>query len=445
MPMVISNDSVHRSALARHGQMALVVLLGALLLLTGCNRQADDSYPPAPDLLDTLPADWVVIPYTQDTWLQVNIDDDTQVEYLLFYTYSNQTPDTLSGPVGASIFDLQNNAKLVPRARTVSMPFQPSGSFVPYRILPNYWQGSGTGFIAPSGRQDFLTVTPIARAQERTVPLPTPTPEPGTTPTPGPTPTVALTSVPVQELMIEDDGTAITVVWWRNLIDGYGAANVHAEEGFKGKVYEDDDTTAPLIRFNGYHPFHDRSELCYVTLYERTYLTETITLPSGEKVEKPTVNIFFDESPLGIQYCGNPPSAPFYPEAFVLSYFFDAESGAALLDSSEANTKEVAVPLADAIRDGSKRMVGLYGPSLIRFDNVDESPASVCLSVIDAQSNKLEAYRFRLKHVAPSVDDQTTDRFKIVNVQPIPAPPGGPPVDCNTIVENGTPGRVPAP
>ena len=446
MPMAMSNDSYHRSALTRQGLLVLLTLLGAVSFLSGCNRQTDDSYPPAPDLLDTLPADRVVIPYTDDTWLQVNIDDDAQVEYLLFYTYSNQTPDTLSGPVGASIFDLQNNDKLVPRTRFISMPFQPSGSYVPYRILPNYWQGSGTGFIAPSGGQDSLSVTPIARAQERTVPLPTPTPEAGTTPTPGPTPTVALKSVPVQELLIEDGGTTITVVWWRNLIEGYGAANAYAAEGFKGQVYEKDgDATSPLIRFNGYHPFHDRSELCYVTLYERMYVTETIPLPSGETEERPTVNIVFDESPLGIQYCKNPPEAPFYPEAVVLSYIFNTESGAALLYADEANTAEVAVPLAEAIRDGSKRIVGLYGPSLIRFDNVDDSPASVCLSVIDVEYDKPEAYRFRLNHIPPSVDDQTTDQFKIVNVQQIPAPPDGPPVECNTIIEDGTPGRVPVP
>ena len=237
------NVTSHQVAAASKRLLALFALLGAVLLLSGCNRQSTDaSYPPAPDLLDTLPADRVVIPYTNDTWLQVNIDDDAQVEYLLFYTYSNQEPDTLSGPVGASIFDLQNNAELVPRARIVSMPFQPSGAFVPYRVLPNYWQGSGTGFIAPSGGQENLSVTPITRAQQRTVPAPTPTPTPtpetAATSSVEPTPTVVLTSVPVKELLIEDGGETITVVWWRNLFDGYGAANAHAAAGFKKRVYE---------------------------------------------------------------------------------------------------------------------------------------------------------------------------------------------------------------
>ena len=252
--------------------------------------------------------------------------------------------------------------------------------------------------------------------------------------------------MPVKELLIEDGGETITVVWWRNLFDGYGAANAHAAAGFKKRVYEKEgDAASPLIQFDGYHPFHDRSELCFVTRYERTYSTQKITLPSGEMEERPTVNMTFDESPLGIQYCKEPPEAPFYPEAVVLSYIFNTESGATLLDSDDANTNNVADTLARAIRDGSKRIVGLYGPSLIRFDNVDDSPASVCLSVIGAESETPEAYRFRLNHIASNVDKRTTDRFKIVNVQPIPAPPDGPPVNCNKLIQDGTPGRVPVP
>ncbi len=232
--------------------MVLLALLGAVLLLSGCNRQSNRRILSADARYTRHAARRSgCIPYTKgDTWLQVNIDDDTEVEYLLFYTYSNQRAGQLSGPVGASIFDLQNNDELVPRARIVSMPFQPSGSFVPYRVLPNYWQGSGTGFIAPSGRSGQPDRDPIERSQatNSAAPTPTPTPTPETDDNPArPTPTIALTTVPVKELLIEDGGTTITVVWWRNLFDGYGAANAHAAAGFKNQVYEK-ERVIPLRR-----------------------------------------------------------------------------------------------------------------------------------------------------------------------------------------------------
>ena len=137
--------------------------------------------------------------------------------------------DENSGPTGASIFDLQNNDELVPRARIVSMPYQPAGAFVPYRVLPNYWKGSGTGNIAPTGRQGSVTVTTIERSQTRNTVAVTPVAEDN------PTPEVDIEKAPVKELLIQDGGQTITIVWWRNLFDGYGAANVHAVSGFKNQ------------------------------------------------------------------------------------------------------------------------------------------------------------------------------------------------------------------
>jgi hypothetical protein len=438
----------------RQALFVLVVLLSALLLLTGCRNRTTGN-PEEPDLLATLPTDWIVAPINGNTWTPVDIDDDQgQVEYLLLYTYNNQNPDgtTSSGPAGASIFDLQNNSELVPEARAVSMPYQPSGTYVPYRILPNYWQGSDTGYIAPIGRQDKVTVATIDRNQERDVIVSVETAGGASTPSSEPSDEADLAidvetkTVPVKELLIEDDGQTITVVWWRNMIDGYGVANAYAAAGFQDRRYEQEgQSTTPLVQFSGFHPFNDRSVLCYVSLYTREYLTQTVMIDSVETIV-PTVDFRFEESPRGIQFCGaNPPATPFYPEAVVLKYLFDPESEETLLDLDEVNKAEVADKLSESVRNETQRIQGLYGPSLIRFDNVDDSPATVCLALIDQTNGEQSAFRFRLNHVKPDVEARTTDQFKITNIRPIPAPANGPEVDCNRIVNDGTPGRIPVP
>jgi len=427
----------------------LVIVLGTMLLLSGCRDQSADSNPTEPDLLATLPAEWVVVPVDGNTWTQVNIDNDEEaVEFFLLYTYDNQVAGTASGPAGSSIFDLQDNTEFAPSARVFAMPYQPSGTYVPYRILPNYWQGSATGFIAPTGRQDKVTVTTIDRDQYRKAVVSVATPSVDSIKDNDLTIAndVDIEKVQVRELLIEDGGQTITIVWWRNLIEGYGVANAHAASGFQNRVYEQEgEADTPLNAFDGYHPFNDRSELCHVTTYTRQYLTKTIILDSTETVV-PTVNFTFEESPHGIRFCDKSvPATPFYPEAVVLRYLLYAELDKASLALDDEPWSKVANELAAAIREETKRIQGLFGPNLIPFDSLDDSAATVCLSVVDESSGREEAYTFHLNHVRPDVEARTTDQFKIVNVQLLRAPSGGPAVDCNDIVEDGTPGSVPSP
>ncbi len=431
-----------RPAATRQALHALLAAIGAMLVIAGCTAEAAQ---PEPDLIATLPTDWVVV-NTQTPWIPVNIDYDQEVEFLLLYTYNNQVTDgevSATGPTGASIFDLQNNSELVPQARVVSMPYQPSASYTPYRILPNYWKGSDTGFIAAAGRQSDVTSVEINRAQEREVIVVTPS-----TPEEGSATDVEITMEPIKELYIQDGGQAITIVWWRSLLEGYGTANIHAAAGFRDPQYEaEGEPTTPLTAITGLHPFHDRSELCNVTRYTREYLDQKESVGSEELENDLAVDIRFVEEPLGIQFCKEPPTTPFYPEAVVLKYLFNEKSEDELLALDDVNMKEVADPLTTAFRaeDSPLRIISLYGPELIPFDNVDGSPATVCASFLDTSTDTLTAYRFRLLHVMADVDEGTTDQFKITNIKPIPAPPNGPEVECNKIVKDGTPGRVPPP
>ena len=428
--------------MTRQALYTLLAAIGAMLVFAGCRSAAAQ---PEPDLIATLPTDWIVV-NTETPWISVNIDYDDEDEFLLLYTYNNQVTDgevSAKGPTGASIFDLQNNSELVPQARVVSMPYQPSASYIPYRILPNYWKGSDTGFIAPAGLQANVTVATINRSQEREVLVPS-----ASTPEEGEPVEVEIKMEPIKELYIQDGGQTISIVWWRSLLEGYGTANIHAAAGFRDSQYEtEDDPTTPLTTTTGLHPFNDRSELCNVTRYTREYLDQKESTGSTEPENDLVVDIRFIEEPLGIQFCKTPPAAPFYPEAVVLKYLFDEQSEGDLLVLDDVNKREVATPLTEALRaeDSTLRIISLYGPELIPFDNVDGSPATVCASFLDTSSDTVTAYRFRLLHVMADVDEGTTDQFKITNIKPIPAPPNGPEVECNKIVKDGTPGRVPPP
>ena len=448
------------------------LLLGnvaGLLLLAGCFGAAEA--PPEPNLLDTLPADWMPVD-NDGTWKEINIDSDkTQVEFLLFYTYNNQDPSTNSGPTGAVIYDLQNNSEFVPAANVLAMPYQPSGSYIPYRALPNYWEGSGDGFIAPTGKHGqvvFQVVTRGRDSQRRAVEV-TETNADGLT-------TTTLEEAPVQELLITDGGDTVSVVWWRNLVDGYGAASVHAGAGIKKLTYETADLdTSPLIAFDGYEPFNDRSELCVVTHYDRLYLTEEMrdqdlaeiaelarSTESDESAESTeTVDIIWVSSALGIDFCDVSVAQPFYPEGIVLRYLKTQDSSdlALLVDFADEESESFGDTLRQSLQSGTIRISALFAPSHITFDTRKDSRATVCAEFIgddlDAEDRatvggELEggerdghtAVQFRLRYSRPDINNPSTDEFKIEAVAPIPAPEGGPPVNCNSIVPAGTPGRA---
>ena len=102
---------------------------------------------------------------------------------------------------------------------------------------------------------------------------------------------------------------------------------------------------------------------------------------------------------------------------------------------------DTAVQLVKAIQDGEGRISGLFAPPVIPFNGPGESRATVCVEIVDSESGESVAYSFGLRHLKPEVSDSSTDEFRIYDIDIIPAPEGGPPVDCAEIVPNGTPGR----
>lgn len=310
-------------------KVALSVALLTALLLGGCNSGNEQG---EPNILRSFPAEWTPLApesnqrfsFLQPTsyWQPVSIDGDQDDEFLVFYTYDNSANGEGDGPVGALIYDFQDTSEFVVGQPSLPIPLQPSGNFVPYRLLPSYWEGLDGAFISPTGGDSARRVVPVRRAP--------------------PTPLAPPDSSPYNELVVIGGGGTLTFVWWRNIFDGYGVTQIRGPAGFrnindKDNLSMDDwageesvinqiDALFPLngaLRSDG-RPSPgstaaiDRSLLCHVVRYLRAPVQTTPSTVAGSVYQE---DITYNASPKGIQFCrANSPRHPFYPEGVVLQY-----------------------------------------------------------------------------------------------------------------------------
>jgi hypothetical protein len=429
-----THSSIPRAGIPRAG---IIVLIAAMFWLSGCsffNRETEGSQQ-EPDILATLPQDWQVVDIGP-VWTQVNVDGDSDIEFLLVYTYNNSGDEKYDGPAGANIYDLQNNTEQ-PDLRE-----QPAPSYQPYRLLPNFWARSDTGFIAPPGAQEAISVREASRpAAEQSDALPANVTNAGEL---DEQQTRAALETYNREIIICGGATSITVAWWRNLLDGYGVANIYAAGGFDGVDCADLRTMPATL--DGFDPLQDRSLLCRRLSYTRTLD------PNGDGVR----DIIYAPAERGIDFCRFAPVHAFYPEAVVMAYLD------VLVDDVAAATRQWTTMESDNVasdngegRAGASEpaewfaglgdtqlLIGLHGPRTLPFRGTQEQhTATVCAELLSADGG-LSAYTFRLRHYMPDYEDRRTDEWRISSILRVPAPPGGPAPDCVNIVPNGTPGRA---
>jgi hypothetical protein len=314
--------SARQPTLARRLAILCVLLLGATLT-AGCFR-TEPAPTGEPQLLNTLPAGWTPITFGRSgifsrstTWQPINIDDDLPTEFLLFFTYDN-------GQVGAAIYDQQTGSTGVVSATPMPAPNQPTGTFIPYRVEPSFWSGSGSvGFIAPPGTDSgTIRFSQVQRPPSAAAPQPTvaPATEPAGEGAPTAVPTIpAENPTGNNELNIFGGPTVLSVVWWRNTFNGYGITQITAEGGLK-PTYQDNNTEGAILSVIALEPIRraplHRSYLCRELKYERTPAAE----PPG--IVEPVFQRSFQFTPedRGIAFCSSPPDFPFYPEGVVMAY-----------------------------------------------------------------------------------------------------------------------------
>lgn len=276
------------------GRWLLLPLLALLALsLAACNRNEDGTQ--TADLLSSyLPADWLALTEGDDNvkgFQEVNVDGDKDVEWLYFYNYDNQTDgdNVKRGPIGGIIYDAQANVD----------PNQPAAFFVPYRLLPDWREGKGQGYLG-----------------ETTVKWATARIDPGST-------DAWADELMVTGLSAGDVPTRLSLFRWLGQGAGYGVSNFVGNGGVLTLPTDraEDALVEKVITFN---KLNDRSRLC-----ERVQHTRQDS--ENRFIAEPPGIVF---CPLAVNVEPDVPDEPTYPEAVVMAWLLGEQSADLALDNA---------------------------------------------------------------------------------------------------------------
>lgn len=415
-------------------KVPLYLLLITSLLSGGCaDRGTFRSDPQVSiNLNDILPEGWVAI----DDLRPVNLDGDAEDEFLLLYSYDNGLD---AGPVGATIYDFQRDAAFVTGeapSNLIPIPNQPTGFYVPYRILPNYWEMA-------VGISDYTSADVYAPVGQFIAP-------PGTTSdniviraiswSGGDTAETEVNTA--DELLVYGGSTHLTIVWWKNTFDGYGVVQLHAPFGFEEFFWGEGglEDQSPLMSVVGRFLLNDRSRLCRKIRYRRASDPQ-----NGAPSE---TGILYSVTPLGIRFCQSIPRHPFYPEGVVLAYLLDPVGHAHLVQSTAGNDADTAL-----LR---QEMMDLFAPFQLDSEvaqivdlqtraSVPYPPrqpggnqfllmTNVCVEIesLNQKDVPMRQFVFSLRHRPPNLQDRITDRWLIDS---LPQVMGSNELDCYRFIQ----------
>lgn len=384
--------------------------LCALLVLAGCSRGPE---PLNINLRDILPAEWQAV----GQWQSVNIDADSQPEYLLFYTYDASRSDdgeNIAGPIGGVIYDSQSPAS-VPANEADSRP--PSPWLQPYALLPSYWRGAGHGFVAPPKAD-----APIAFEVKRALPeevkndyfqalaaqqiL-------------NATATVTPTVLPANDELVVFGGsspiggvTHISVFWWSTPQEGYRSTQISASGGLRVMKWDAAAERSPIRQVRARYAEEDRSNLCKESIFTR-YLDEKYPSPGAYRPP-----VYYAEGPRRLIFCYGIPDTPFYPEAVVLAYLLDPSGRRELVQSGALES--VARTLATFQRVSALQYyqtVDAIGPIQAAGSAPLQTKVWASLVYLNETSEETRLYEFTLEHLSTDNSRGTTDQWRIVRVE----------------------------
>lgn len=386
-------------------------LFGLAILLGACA-------PPEPepgliiDLSDILPEEWQAV----SKWEHINIDADSEHEYLLFYRYDASTTadgEAISGPIGAVIYDPQTPAGMSEESEESARP--PAPWLQPYALLPNYWQGSGYGFVAPprqSGRPQWSVVQRQEQSETdnryfeilaRDMPS---------------SASEQQGDLPSHDELIVYGGnspiggpTYISIFWWSTLSEGYGSTQISAPGGLHIEEWDGEPDRSPIRTVRARYPQYERSILCKESRFHRRLDSENTSEGSFRAA------IYYEEGARKLVFCYGIPDAPFYPEAVVLAYLLEPDHNEKLLsDEALPNVPHALGNFAwvDALQ---------YLASIPTYVGQAETSRTITTTVWaslvyrSGGSFQNRVYAFTLEHVPSDLSSRTTDQWRIVDVQ----------------------------
>lgn len=414
---------IYQSKFINRIQLPIIraVLLGMVLLLgtAGCRSVLRPSIPLPIDLQNVIPSYWT----PTEELRTLSIDGDADVEYLLLYRYDQGVDadgSPIPGPIGAVIYDLQIDSGTVlgpEPTELVPIPNQPSGFYVPYRILPNYWSATGNRYYVVPGAEFFPVGYYIAEPEDNANIITTPIQRDATNSSDN-------INTLYDEMIIYGGDTHITSIWWENAYDGYGVAHLFAPGGFRNFTWEGTNQASPIKSVEGAFPLLDRSRLCRNFLYTRAK-------DEDNEVKSPDTTIAaarYAVSELGIDFCDGTPRHPFYPEGIALAYLLEPGARTALVEEGKVAAVNKAIDF-EKIKEDSERIQNLRTQSIIPYPPRAEGgvqydlETTVCVELVSADNLRRQV-DFVLRYIPPTLDETTTtrdirsDEMIIVDVRP---------------------------
>lgn len=357
------------TARRERGWLFGVVLLLAALLLGACGGEPEDGL--NPDILSNyLPADWKPITVDKETlgFQTVNFDGDGDKEWLYFFHYDSQT-DQANGPIGGIIYDAQPNADVL----------QPAAFFVPYRLLPDWREGKGQGYLGETTvnwSQAWVDPTDQTR--------------------------------PADELVVVgyspgNVATRLSLFRWLDQARGYGVAQFRGSYSLQA-LPADRQPGVLIAQVVTLNSLNDRSRLCQQVLYTRQGDATATFSPSLPR-------IVFCLGAQGLQT--GVPEQPTYPEAVVLAWLLGGQNEKLVLPGQNEALK--------AVLGGSvQRVVSIDYPGAASAPapGVDAVSVMAVQTLVETENGSLNL-QWNLQERSPTGDDKTS-RWRIVSAQRIP-------------------------
>ena len=391
-------------------------LLWMAVLLSAC-RPPEPSTELNIDLGMILPEEWKAV----STWESINIDADGEQEYLLFYRYdasTNADGEDINGPIGAVIYDSQTPIGMQDETNENTRP--PAPWLQPYALLPNYWQGSGYGFVAPPrhpGRPDWIVVTREGEdetdnryfevlAQQ----MPASAGGQAAGETSGDLP-------PHDELIVYGGSspiggpTYISIFWWSTLSEGYGSTQITAPGGLHVERWDGAENRSPMRTVRARYPEYDRSVLCKESRFQRR-LNPNFTSEGAYRAA-----IYYEEGPRKLIFCYGIPQSPFYPEAVVLAYLLQPDRNEQLLIEEARQT--IPRMLGEFAWVDALQYKGTIPTFAGQAATSQTITTTIWASLIYQAGGELESrlYAFTLEHVPSDLSNRTTDEWRIIDVE----------------------------
>ena len=385
------------------------------LLLAGCSQAGQPEL--NIDLSGILPTEWVAV----DTWRPVNIDADSEPEYLLFYFYDASTTadgEAIPGPIGGVIYDSQTPSSVAANEAD-SRP--PAPWLQPYALLPSYWRGAGYGSVAPP-KADPPTSFEVKRVLPEEVNnsyfevL-------ATQQIPGAAATATPTTLPANDELVVYGGksaiggvTHISVFWWISPRQGYGSTQISASGGLKVVKWDGGTDRSPIRQVRARYAEDDRSQLCKESIFTR-YLDPDFSSPGAFRPA-----VYYVEGPRQLIFCYGIPDTPFYPEAVVLAWLLDPTNHREMVVAEQREA--VARTLETFLRVSAlqyHQTVDAIGP--IQVAGSAPLQTKVWASLVYAvepstgTGEETRLYEFTLEHLPTDNSRRTTDQWRVVRVE----------------------------